>query len=51
MPNDFVSGLNKFVSVRAEDADGVAQIQQAGDALERFTRTFNAGDSGCLYAT
>jgi len=44
MPNDFVSDFNKFVSVAADDADCTAQVQQADDALERFTRAFNAGD-------
>jgi hypothetical protein len=44
MPNDFVSDLNKFVSVAADDADYAAQVQLADDALERFTRAFNAGD-------
>ena len=46
MPNDFVSDFNKFVSVAADDADYAAQVQLADDALERFTRAFNAGDIG-----
>jgi hypothetical protein len=50
MPDELVSDFNKFVSVAAEDADCAEQVQQADDALERFTRAFNAGDIGGMDA-